>query len=119
MTRSSQIEPATTALSICSFLKANGVEKLANKRDWPKYVHQEPESYTPEQLEAFFAACDATEYAFFQFHLMTGFRKKEVAYTAWTDVDLKSGVVRVRASPNTASGRRTGRNARFLCRTNW
>ncbi len=82
-----------------SFLKANGVEKLANKRDWPKYVHQEPESCTPEQLEAFFAACDATQYAFFQFYLMTGFRKKEVAYTAWTDVDLKSGVVRVRAKP--------------------
>ena len=30
---------------------------------------------------------------------MTGFRKKEVAYTAWSDVDLKNGVARVTAKP--------------------
>ena len=84
---------------VLSFLKANGIEKLVRKGDWPKFVQQEPESYEPEQLEKFFTACDEEESAFFQFHLMTGFRKKEVAYTAWSDVDLKSGVVRVTAKP--------------------
>ena len=57
-------------------MKANGIVKLARK-----------------------GACDEEEYAFFQFHLMTGFRKKEVAYTAWSDVDLKNGVVRVTTKP--------------------
>jgi integrase/recombinase XerD len=84
---------------VLSFLKANGIVKLARKGDWPKFVQQEPESYEPEELEKFFSACDEEEYAFFQFHLMTGFRKKEVAYTAWSDVDLKNGVVRVTSKP--------------------
>ena len=84
---------------VLSFLKANGVAKLVRKGDWPKFVQQEPESYEPEELEKFFGVCDGAEFAFFQFHLMTGFRKKEVAYTAWSDVDLKNGVARVTAKP--------------------
>jgi integrase len=47
----------------------------------------------------FFAACDAEERIFFEFYLMTGFRKKEVTYCTWPDVDLKNGVVRVTAKP--------------------
>lgn len=49
---------------VLSFLKANGIEKLARKGDWPKYVQEEPESYEPEELEKFFAACDEEEFAF-------------------------------------------------------
>jgi integrase/recombinase XerD len=84
---------------LLTFLKANGIEKLATKRDWPKYVQQEPESYSAEELEQFFGACDAEERVFFEFYLMTGFRKKEVTYCTWPDVDLKSGVVLVTAKP--------------------
>jgi integrase/recombinase XerD len=84
---------------LLTFLKANGIEKLANKRDWPKYVHQEPESYADEDLAKFFAACDTEERVFFEFYLMTGFRKKEVTFCTWSDVDLKQGVVRVTAKP--------------------
>jgi hypothetical protein len=42
---------------LLTFLKANGIEKLAKKRDWPKHVETEPESYTDEELAEFFAAC--------------------------------------------------------------
>jgi len=84
---------------LLTFLKAFGIEKLAKKRDWPKYVTQEPESYEDDELEQFFAACDPEEKVFFEFYLMTGFRKKEVTFSTWPDVDLKSGVVRVTAKP--------------------
>ena len=82
-----------------TFLKAFGIEKLAKKRDWPRYVTQEPESYENDELEKFFAACDPEEKIFFEFYLMTGFRKKEVAFCTWPDVDLRAGVVRVTAKP--------------------
>ena len=82
---------------LLTFLKANGIEKLAHKRDWPKYVTQEPESYEDEELAAFFKACDTEERVFFEFYLMTGFRKKEVTFCTWQDVDLKHGVIRVTA----------------------
>ncbi|PYV68523.1 MAG: hypothetical protein DMG97_24640 [Acidobacteria bacterium] len=85
---------------LLTFLKANGIEKLATKRDWPKYVTQEPESYEDEELAKFFGACDTEERVFFEFHLMTGFRKKEVTFCTWQDVDLKHGVVRVTAKPH-------------------
>jgi integrase/recombinase XerD len=84
---------------VLTFLKAFGIEKLANKRDWPKYVTEEPESYEDDELERFFAACDLEQRVFFEFYLMTGFRKKEVAFCTWRDVDLRAGVVRVTAKP--------------------
>jgi integrase/recombinase XerD len=82
---------------LLTFLKANGIEKVAQKRDWPKYVQQEPESYSDEELTDFFSACTPEEHVYFEFYLMTGFRKKEVTYTCWSDVDLKHGVARVTA----------------------
>jgi integrase/recombinase XerD len=84
---------------VLTFLKAYGIEKLAAKRDWPRYVQQEPESYDDDQLSKFFAVCNADEQTYFEFYLMTGFRKKEVTYCCWSDVDLKAGVVRVTAKP--------------------
>jgi integrase/recombinase XerD len=82
---------------LLTFLKANGVEKLLQKKDKVRYVLSEPEIYDEEQLAKFFAVCDADERVFFEFLLMTGFRKKEAAYVEWRDVDLKAGVVRVTA----------------------
>jgi integrase/recombinase XerD len=84
---------------LLTFLKANGIEKLATKRDWPKYVTQEPESFEDEELATFFGACHTEERVYFEFYLMTGFRKKEVTYCTWPDVDLRQGVVRVTAKP--------------------
>jgi hypothetical protein len=46
---------------VLSFLKANGIVKLARKGDWPKFIQREPESYELEQLEKFFGACDEAE----------------------------------------------------------
>jgi integrase len=87
---------------VLTFLKANGIENLATKRDWPKYVQKEPESYTDEELDQFFKACDFAEKVYFEFFFMTGFRKKEVTFCEWNDVNLKQGVVRVTAKPEYA-----------------
>jgi integrase len=83
--------------NLVTFLKAYGIEKLLLRKDKVRFVALEPESYDDEQLKKFFAACDAEERALFEFYLMTGFRKKEVAFCCWSDVDLKVGVVRVTA----------------------
>src|SRR6266568_5940469 len=55
---------------LLTFLKAYGIKGLAGKRDWPKYVHQEPESYEDDELDKFFAACTPEEKVFFEFFLM-------------------------------------------------
>jgi len=47
--------------NVVSFLKANGIEKVALKGDWPQFVEEPPEIYESEELEKFFAACDDTE----------------------------------------------------------
>jgi integrase len=82
---------------LLTFLKANGIEKLLQKTDKVRFVLSEPEIYDDEQLAAFFAVCSEGERVFFEFLLMTGFRKKEAAFVEWRDVDLKAGVVRVTA----------------------
>ena len=82
---------------LLTFLKAHGVEKLLQKTDKVRYVLSEPEIYDEEQLAKFFDACETDERVFFEFLLMTGFRKKEAAFVEWRDVDLKAGVVRVTA----------------------
>ncbi len=46
---------------LLTFLKAYGITGLARKRDWPKFVQREPESYEDEELDKFFAVCDEEE----------------------------------------------------------
>src|SRR6185437_15093031 len=58
-----------------------------------------PETYENAELKLFFKACDGNERIFFEFFLMTGFRKKEAAFVCWPDVDLNNAVVRVTAKP--------------------
>jgi integrase/recombinase XerD len=82
---------------VLTFLKAHGIEKLLQKKDKVKFTLSVPEVYEDEQLEAFFAACEPDERVFFEFLLMTGFRKKEAAFVEWRDVDLKASVARVTA----------------------
>lgn len=85
--------------NVLTFLKAYGVEKLLLKKDKVRFVAQMPETYEDADLKKFFDACNAEERVFFEFLLMTGFRKKEAGYVAWRDLDLTAGVVRVTAKP--------------------
>jgi integrase/recombinase XerD len=80
--------------------EAQGVHRLLQKNDWPKFTEEEPEIYEREDLEAFFAACTEEEHLWYEFFLMTGMREQEVMHTYWRDVDPQQGVVRVSHKPD-------------------
>ena len=86
--------------NLMTFLKAQGVRGLADKRDWPRYVEEEPEIYEQEDLEKLFAACNEQERLWYEFFLMTGMREQEVMYTYWSDVNLNHATVHVRHKPD-------------------
>jgi integrase len=70
-----------------------------NKGDWPKTIDKKAEIYPPEELKPFFAACDPEELLVFQIFLFTGFRERETATLAWTDIQWKEGKLAVSAKP--------------------
>ena len=72
---------------------------IMNKGDWPKTIEKKVEMYQPEELKPFLAACDPEERLIFQVFLCTGFREREVANLAWTDINWKEGKLAVSAKP--------------------
>jgi integrase/recombinase XerD len=80
--------------NVMSFLKAQGVTKLAKKEDWPRFVDAEVETYEEEDLNALFASCEPADRLLFRFFLMTGFREQETMYCTWKDVNASTVSVR-------------------------
>jgi integrase/recombinase XerD len=66
------------------------------KSDRPQYTREEPEIYTDEQLDTFFAACKSDEHLLFTFFLETGMRDQEVMHSDWSWVDFERNVISVR-----------------------
>lgn len=56
--------------------------------DKVRYTEKTVTMYSPQQLQALFAACDQEEYELFQFFLVTGVREQEAMYAAWSDLDF-------------------------------
>ena len=83
-----------------TFLKANKITGLVSAKDWPRYTDKEVEVYEPEEVTAFFAQCNPKQRVVFRFFLGSGAREQEVAFTAWTDLDLRNGLWHVRAKPD-------------------
>lgn len=83
--------------TVVQLLKANGIQGLLRKRDWPRFVDPMRPMYEAEELKALLAACQDRERVLFLFYLLTGMRKKEVRYCTWRDVDFQNHVVRVTA----------------------
>ncbi len=80
------------------FLAHYGIKPML-KQDTPRYVSDEPEVYTPEDLEALLKVCNDDERLYFEFFLGTGMRRQEVEHCTWDDLDLKRGTVTVRYKP--------------------
>jgi integrase/recombinase XerD len=76
-------------------MRSQGTVIIMNKGDWPKTVGM----YQTEELKPFFAACDPEERLIFQVFLCAGFREREVANLAWTDINWKEGKLAVSAKP--------------------
>jgi integrase/recombinase XerD len=85
--------------NVMSFLKAQGVTKLAKKEDWPRFVEAEVETYEEVDLDALFAACAPADRLLFRFFLMTGLREQEVMYCTWKDINFVASTVSVRHKP--------------------
>ncbi len=47
-----------------------------------------PQTYTQEELDRLFAACDSTDRAIFTTFLLTGLRRNELRFLAHTIVDI-------------------------------
>ena len=80
-------------LHVLGFLKAQGIRALVSKKDWPRFVQEEPEVYEQEELDTLFAACDAEERLWFEFFLMTGMRDQEVSHCSWHDVNFRVATI--------------------------
>ena len=80
-------------------MRSQGAVITMNKGDWPKTIEKKVEIYQPEELKPFFAVCNPEERLIFQVFLCTGFREREVATLAWTDIHWKEGKLAVSAKP--------------------
>src|SRR5271166_1632477 len=85
--------------NVCSFLKAKGIRGLVNKNDWPRYVEDEPETYSKAELEKLFGACTTQERLWFDFFLCSGMREQEVMHSSWNDLDFAHSTVTIRWKP--------------------
>ncbi len=81
-------------------MRSQGASIEMKKGDWPKTIDKKIEIYQPEELKAFFAASSPEERIIFQVFLCTGFREKEVATLAWSDIHWKEGKLAVSAKPD-------------------
>jgi integrase len=80
-------------------MRSQGATIELKKGDWPKTIDKKVEIYEPEELTPFLAACTPVQKLIFQVFLCTGFREREVANLAWTDIDWKLGNLSVSAKP--------------------
>jgi integrase/recombinase XerD len=83
-----------------TFLRANKVfiaGDLLGKLDYDEKV---VDAYTPAELKALFAACDADDKLVWEYFLWTGCREGEVAHAEWRDLDFKKNVLHVQPKPD-------------------
>lgn len=80
-------------------MRSQGAVIEMKKGDWPKTVDKKIEIYQPEELKTFLDACDPEERLVFQVFLCTGFREREVATLAWSDIHWREGKLGVSAKP--------------------
>jgi integrase/recombinase XerD len=64
-----------------------------------KYVELEPEVFTQDELDKFFAACNPFALCVFKTFLMSGLRKQELENLEWTDINWTAGTLKVAARP--------------------
>ena len=63
-------------------------------------LKSKPQTYTQDEINRLLAACNAASHAMYATLLLTGFRKEELAYLSWDDVDFHLGMIRISAKEN-------------------
>jgi len=84
---------------LMTFLKANNFPRLVSAKDWPRYTEQEVDIYEADELTKLFSHCNLEQRVLFRFFLGSAGREREVAFTAWPNLDLKNGLWHMRAKP--------------------
>ena len=82
-----------------TFLRHRGLMDVVKKGDLPTYTQKLVDAYQVEEFCALFAAAELTDRLIFEFFLGSGCREQEVMHMQFTDIDFKSGVVRIREKP--------------------
>jgi integrase/recombinase XerD len=91
--------------ALMTVLKYHNVRGLAKRGDTPKYVEEQPEAYEDTELQAIFKVMKPEYDLLFSFFLRTGFRKEEVMYLKWSDLNFgnpakeQPATARVKAKP--------------------
>ena len=80
-----------------TFLLKYGRDVLKRK-EFPRYSETVPDTYTPEELQAFFTACNEEERFRFSLLFGTGMRRGEVAHLQWPQVDLRTGLITIQSA---------------------
>ena len=71
---------------------------VLKRKEFPRYSETRPDTYTPEELQAFFAACDDEERFRFSLLFGTGMRRGELSHLQWPQVDLRSGLITIQSA---------------------
>ena len=88
---------------------------LVRSSDWPEYVETLHPIYAPEEIWAMLQVATLDEAILLKFFLASGFRKDEVRYTTWYDVDFHDSLVCVTANPFGDSSPRVMKSESFPC----
>ena len=71
-------------------------------RSQKERLKRRPSTYSQEDLDKIFKACDQEERSMFAALLLSGLRKQELTTLTWSDLDLNKGTIRIRAKEDFA-----------------
>lgn len=71
------------------------ITDMLEEEQVPRCKGRVPEAYTEDELARMWKAAQPEEKIRLQFFCASGFRKQEVAYLTWADLDLDTGIARV------------------------
>jgi integrase len=74
---------------------ANPCARFKHLKDEKKKARSKPPTYSQEELDRLFDACDEKKKAIFATLLLSGLRKRELYFLTWADIDLKATTIRV------------------------
>lgn len=89
------------------------IGELLEDEQIPRCKGRIPEAYTEQEILKMWAVAKPEEKTRLQFFCASGFRKLEVAYLTWTDIDINTGMARVTPKQGWKPKNKTSREVRL------
>jgi len=83
---------------------------ILKRKDFPRYDETKPDTYTPEELQQFFGACDDDQRFWYSLLFGTGMRRSELANLQWPQVNLRQGLILIQSSADWKTKTRRARH---------